>query len=97
LLAAVDGGDAARRPVAVAVRLRVLEPRHRRLRGLTGSGGVQALARLRPALLALAPARLELLPGAVGVRRRGGGGGAALHPTQAAARALPAGHGAAGP
>ena len=29
----VDGGDAARRPVAVAVGVRVLEPRHRRLRG----------------------------------------------------------------
>ena len=53
------------------VRLRVLEPRHRRLRGHARPGGVQALARLRPALLAQPAARLRLLPRAVGVRRGG--------------------------
>ena len=45
----VDGRVAARRAVAGPQRLRLLEPRHRRLRGHPGPGGVQALARVRPA------------------------------------------------
>ncbi len=46
----VDGGDAARRAVARAVRLRLLEPRHRRLRGHARPGGVQALGGVRAAV-----------------------------------------------
>ncbi len=45
-----DGRVAARRTVAGGVRLRLLEPRHRRLRGHAGPGGVQALDRLRAAV-----------------------------------------------
>ena len=56
-------------------RLRLLEPRHRRLRGRPRPRGVQALARVRPALEPFAPARLDELPGAVGVRRRHRGAG----------------------
>ena len=53
----VDGRDAARRAVARAVRLRLLEPRHRRLRGHPDARAVQALDRVRPALLAQPAAR----------------------------------------
>ena len=39
-------------------RVRLLEPRHRRLRGHAGPGGVQALAAVRPAVVAQPAARL---------------------------------------
>ena len=61
----------ARRAVAGHVRLRVLEPRHRRLRGHARPGALQAVDRLRPALLAQPAARQLVVPGAVAVRRGG--------------------------
>ena len=63
----------------VPVRLRLLEPRHRRLRGHAARRGLQALDRVRPALLAQPPARQLVLPRAVGLRRRGRGRAALLH------------------
>ena len=85
----LDGRVAARRAVAGGVGVRVLEPRHRRLRGHPGPRGVQAVARVRAAVLAQPAARVELLPGAVGVRRGGRRRHAAVHPPQALADALP--------
>ena len=57
--------------------------------GLPGPGRVQAVDRVRPALLAQPAARQPLVPGAVAVRRRVGGGAAALHPPQVPAHAVP--------
>ena len=71
------------------VRLRLLEPRHRRLRGHARPGGVQALGGLRAALLAQPAARQRVVPGAVGLRRGGGRGHPRLHPAEDAADALP--------
>ena len=70
-------------------RLRLLEPRHRRLRGHAGRRRLQALAGLRAALVAQPAARLGLLPGAVGVRRRGGRGPPPVHPAQVSPDAVP--------
>src|SRR5665648_1005891 len=88
-----DGRVAARRTVARTVGLRLLEPRHRRLRGHPRPEPVQAVDRLRPALVAFEAARLGLVPGAVGVRRGGRRHHAALHAPQALAHALPHAHG----
>ena len=85
----LDGRVAARRAVAGVVGLRVLEPRHRRLRGNAGRRRVQAVAGVRPALVAQPPARLRLLPGAVGLRRGGRRRRPAVHPAQALAHAVP--------
>src|SRR5699024_1506235 len=52
---------------------------------------VQAVDGLRPAQLALAPPWLELVPGAVAVRRGVRGGDAGVHGAQAEAAAVPAG------
>ena len=96
LVVHVDGREPARRPLARVQRLRLLEPRHRRLRGRPRPGGVQALARVRAAVEPLAAARLDELPGAVGVRRRRRGagpergrGGAHVREAQGLAAALP--------
>ena len=51
-------------------RVRLLEPRHRRLRGHAAAGAVQALGRVRADVLALPPARLELAPRALGCSTR---------------------------
>lgn len=85
----VDGRVPAGRVVVGPVRLRLLEPRHRRLRGHPDTGAVQALAGLRTSLLPQPPARQLLLPGAVAVRRGVRGRAAALHPPQAEAHAVP--------
>ncbi len=68
--------------------LRLLEPRHRRLRADGLGGCLQALVRLRPALLAQPAARQQLLPRALAVRRGGGGCAAPLHQAQVPADAL---------
>ena len=85
----LDGGVAARRSVARDVGLRLLEPRHRRLRGHPGCRAVQALARVRTALVAFAAARLVVGAGAVGVRRGGRGCRARVHAAEDAAHAVP--------
>ena len=87
---------AARRPVAGVVRLRLLEPRHRRLRGVARPGRLQAVGGVRAAQLAQPAARQRLVPGAVAVRRRGGRRPAALHPPQVPAHAVPVRGGPAG-
>ena len=84
-----DGRRPARRAVAGHVRLRVLEPRHRRLRGHARPGALQAVAGLRPALLAQPTARQLVVPGAVGVRRGGRRRRAEVHPAQGPADAVP--------
>ena len=66
----VDGRDAARRAVARPVRLRLLEPRHRRLRGHAGPGRVQALDRVRAAVLAQPAARQPARTGCRGCSTR---------------------------
>ena len=68
----VDGRVAARRALARSGRLRVLEPRHRRVRGHARSRPLQAVDRLRAAVLPLQAARVGVLPGALGLRRGGG-------------------------
>ena len=85
----VHGREPARRAVAGPVGLRLLEPRHRRLRGHPGPGPVQALDRVRPAVLAQPPARQRLLPGALAVRRGSGGRAALVHQAEVPADALP--------
>src|SRR3712207_8098954 len=89
LFRSVNGGEPARRTVPVVQRLRLLEPRHRRLRGHAGPGGVQALARLRPALQPLTAARLDVVPRAVGVRRRGRRREEAVYAAEARGPAVP--------
>ena len=81
----VDGRKPARRPVAGLVRLRLLEPRHRRLSGTPAGGCVQTLVRLRPAVFAQPPARQQFLPRAVALRRRSRGRAARTSPTSSAA------------
>ncbi len=54
-----DGRIAARRAVARDERLRVLEPRHRRLRGHPDAGAVRALAAVRSVLFPRAAARFR--------------------------------------
>ena len=78
----LDGGEPARRPVAGHVRLRVLEPRHRRLRGPSGPGGVQAVDPLRPAVHPQPAARQRQLSRALAVRRGVGRGAAPVHPVE---------------
>jgi hypothetical protein len=75
LVVRLDGREPARRTLPRAQRVRILESRHRRLRGRSRPRRVQALARIRLALEPLATARLHELPGAVGLRpgRRGTG------------------------
>ena len=62
----IDGREPARRPVAHELRLCVLEPRHRRLRGQPAAGGVQALDPVRPAVLAQQAAWQQLATGCPG-------------------------------
>ena len=50
--------------------------------GTPDAGRVQALDRLRPAVLAQPAARLELVPRAVGVRRGGGRRRRGVHPAE---------------
>ena len=57
--------------------------------GTPDADGLQALDGLRPARQPLALPRLGLVPGAVGVRRRGGRGHPHLHAPQDAAHAVP--------
>ncbi len=64
----VDGREPARRPVALPLRLRLLEPRHGRLRADRVGGRLQALVRVRPALVALPAARQRLLSRALALR-----------------------------
>ena len=92
----VDGGVAARRAVARPRRVRLLEPRHRRLRGHAARGAVQALGGVRADVLALAPARLELAPRALGVRRGGRRRHARVRPAEELADAVPVGGRGAG-
>jgi alpha-D-xyloside xylohydrolase len=56
----LHGGEPPRRALARRSRGRVLEPRLRRVRGPGAAGGLQALGRLRPPVVAQPPARLEL-------------------------------------
>ena len=94
-----DGGVVARWAVAGRVGVRLLESRHRRVRGHAGPGDLQAVGAVRAAVLALAPARLVVVPGAVGVRRRGGRRTAEVHQAEALAHAVPddrGGRGASG-
>ena len=84
----IDGREPSRRSVARDVRLRVLEPRHRRLRRTSGPGGVQAVDPLRAALHPQPAARQRQLPGALAVRRGGSGGAAPVHPAEGAADAV---------
>ena len=85
----VDGRDAARRAVAGGQRLRLLVARHRRLRGHPGRRRVQALVGVRAAVQPQPAARLGLVPGAVGVRRRGRRRHAEVHPAEDVADAVP--------
>ncbi len=64
----VDGREPARRPVALPLRFRLLEPRHGRLRADRVGGRLQALVRVRPALVAQPAARQRLLPRALALR-----------------------------
>ena len=91
-----DGREPARRAVPGHVRLRLLEPRHRRLRGDTGAGAVQAVDRVRAAVLAQPAAWQRLLPGALAARRGSGARAAHVHQAQGAADALPVPRRAAG-
>jgi alpha-D-xyloside xylohydrolase len=56
--------------LACVQRVRILEPRHRWVRGHAGCGRVQTLDRVRADVEPLPPARLNELSGAVAVRRR---------------------------
>ena len=85
----IDGREPARRPVARPVGLRLLEPRHRRLRGHGAGPCLQALVRVRPAVVPQPSARQQLLPSAMALRRRGGRRPALLHQAQVPADALP--------
>jgi hypothetical protein len=93
----LHGRDAARRTVPGGQRFRLLVPRHRRLRGHPGQRSVQALVGVRAAVQSQPVARIGLVPGAVGVRRRGRARRPEVHPAEAVADAVPGGHGAAGP
>ena len=72
-----------------AVRLRLLEPRHRRLRGQPDPAVFKRWIAVRPAVVAQPAARQPVLPGAVAVRRGGGRRAARVHPAQAPADAVP--------
>ena len=78
-----------RRPVARPQRVRVLEPRHRRVRGHAHPGVVQAVAAVRVAVVARPPPRLGLVPGALGVRRGIGRGRPAFHAPAQPSRPVP--------
>lgn len=64
----IDGRKSARRAVDWPVRLRVLEPRYRRVRKHRSGARLQALVRVRTVLQPQPPARQQILPRAVGVR-----------------------------
>ena len=83
-----DGGIAAWRVVAGVVGIRLLESRHRRVRGHAGSRDLQAVGGVRAALVALPAARLVVVPGAVGVRRGGGRRTAEVHQAEAVVDAV---------
>ena len=92
-----DGRVAARRPLAGPLGLRLLEPRHRRLRGQSAARSLQAMGRVRAALVPLAAPRLVVLPRPVARRRGVGGRPALLHEAQGAPHALPLVQGRRGP
>ena len=75
----IDGRKSARRSVARSLRLRLLEPRHRRISEHRAGAHLQALVRLRLDVEPQSAARLHLLSRAVDLRRRGGGCAARLH------------------
>ena len=85
----VDGREPARRAVAGPVGVWLLEPRHRRLRADRIGRCVQALVRVRPAVVAQPAARQQLVPRALAVRRGGRRCAARLHQAQVPADALP--------
>ena len=92
----VDGREPSRRAVAGARRLRLLEPRHLRLRRHRAAGPLQALVRLRPAVEPQPSARHGKLPRSVDLRRGGGRSSQAFHPAEMPADALPLRNGEAG-
>ena len=66
----VDGREPARRAVARPVRLRLLEPRHRRLRGHPDPAVYKRWIAVRPAVLAQPPARQRAPTGCRGCSTR---------------------------
>ena len=85
----VDGREPPRRALTRPVRLRLLEPRHRRIRRNATGVGLQALDRVWPALLAQQAPCQRVLPGTVAVRRRSGRRHALVHEAQEQPDAVP--------
>ena len=85
----IDGRKPAWRPVARAVGLRLLEPRHRRFPEHGAGTRLQALVCVRPLVEPQPAARLHVVPRALDLRRRGGRRPALLHEAQVPTDALP--------